>query len=115
MGGQINYATTGEADAENDLNFLADCFVDIGDFEVIENTEAPQSIVLGRTGIGKSALLEQLETRSGLPMVPGSPVATSAATKISSSSYGDFTIIDTNPKKLFKSVSDGSAEPTGCE
>ena len=54
----------GEADAENDLNFLADCFVDIGDFEVIENTEAPQSIVLGRTGIGKSALLEQLESSS---------------------------------------------------
>jgi len=32
---------------------------------------------------------------------------------MSSSSYGDFTIIDTRPKKLFKSVRDGSAEPTG--
>lgn len=58
------HMSIGEADAENDLNFLADCFVDIGDFEVIENTEAPQSIVLGRTGIGKSALLEQLESSS---------------------------------------------------
>ncbi|MCW8931538.1 MAG: DNA repair ATPase [Gammaproteobacteria bacterium] len=58
------HMTIGEADAENDNHFLDDCFVDIGDYEVIENTEAPQSIVLGRTGIGKSALLEQLEKNS---------------------------------------------------
>jgi hypothetical protein len=30
-----------------------------------------------------------------------------------SSSYGDLTIIETNPKKLCKSVTDGSAEPLG--
>jgi hypothetical protein len=34
---------------------------------------------------------------------------------MSSSSYGDFTIIDTKPKKLSKSVRDGLAEPEGCE
>ncbi|WP_202969819.1 hypothetical protein [Endozoicomonas atrinae] len=55
------HMSIGEADAENDLQFLEDCFVDIGDYEVLENTESPQSIVLGRTGIGKSALLEQIE------------------------------------------------------
>lgn len=58
------HMSVGEADAENDKKFLEDCFVDIGDFEVLEDTDAPQSIVLGRTGIGKSALLEQLEKNS---------------------------------------------------
>ena len=33
--------------------------------------------------------------------------------KISSSSYGDFTITETNPKKLSKSSYDGSALPAG--
>lgn len=51
----------GEADAENDQKFLYECFVDTGDFEVLQNTESSQSIVVGRTGIGKSALLEQIE------------------------------------------------------
>ena len=35
--------------------------------------------------------------------------------KISSSLYGDFTISDIKPKKLFRSSNDGSAEPSGCE
>ena len=35
--------------------------------------------------------------------------------KIESSSYGNLIIKETNPKKLFKSVTDGSAEPDGCE
>ena len=55
------HMTVGEADAENDVNFLEECFVDIGDYEILEDTNSSQSIVLGRTGIGKSALLEQLE------------------------------------------------------
>ncbi len=58
------HMSVGEADAENDKQFLESCFVDIGDFEILEDTSAPQSIVLGRTGIGKSALLEQLESNS---------------------------------------------------
>lgn len=58
------HMSIGEADAEHDEQFLADCFVDIGDYEVIENTGTPQSIILGRTGIGKSALIEHLENNS---------------------------------------------------
>ncbi len=58
------HMSVGEADAENDKKFLEECFVDIGDYEILEDTTAPQSIVLGRTGIGKSALLEQLEKNS---------------------------------------------------
>jgi len=58
------HMSVGEADAENDTQFLEKCFVDIGDYEILEDTTASQSIVLGRTGIGKSALLEQLEANN---------------------------------------------------
>lgn len=51
----------GEVDAENDARFLEECFLDTGDFDTLRDTESPQCIVLGRTGVGKSALLEQLE------------------------------------------------------
>jgi hypothetical protein len=58
------HMSVGEADAENDKSFLEECFVDIGDYEILEDTNTPQSIILGRTGIGKSALIEQLEKNS---------------------------------------------------
>ncbi|PWI34156.1 DNA repair ATPase [Vibrio albus] len=51
----------GEADAEHDTLYLEECFEDIGDYDVLQNTLSPQAIIVGRTGIGKSALLEQLE------------------------------------------------------
>lgn len=50
----------GEVDAENDREFLKNCFVDNGDLEVLEDTKATPAIVLGRTGAGKSALLDEL-------------------------------------------------------
>lgn len=55
------HMSIGEADAENDMVFLEECFVDVGDYDVLVNTETPQSIVLGRTGVGKSALIRQIE------------------------------------------------------
>lgn len=55
------HMSIGEADAENDRNYLSDCFVDIGDYGVLVDTSAPQSILLGRTGVGKSALIDHLE------------------------------------------------------
>lgn len=54
----------GEADAENDRVFLESCFMDTGDYEALEDTDSAKCIVLGRTGVGKSALLEQLEKNS---------------------------------------------------
>jgi len=51
----------GEADAEHDKLYLEECFEDIGDYDVLQNSLSPQAIIVGRTGIGKSALLEQLE------------------------------------------------------
>ncbi|MCS6207109.1 P-loop ATPase, Sll1717 family [Shewanella baltica] len=55
------HMSIGEVDAENDSRFLHDCFIDTGDFDVLEDTHSSQCIVLGRTGSGKSALLERLE------------------------------------------------------
>jgi len=54
----------GEVDAENDSRFLIDCFVDNGDLEILEDTTVPQCIILGRTGSGKSALIERLERQA---------------------------------------------------
>lgn len=51
----------GEADAESDSRFLESCFIDTGDLEVLLDSSEPKSIVLGRTGVGKSALVEYIE------------------------------------------------------
>lgn len=54
----------GEVDAENDQKFLGDCFIDTGDYDALHDVENPHSIIIGRTGAGKSALLEQIEDKS---------------------------------------------------
>lgn len=50
----------GEPDAESDERYLSECFIDTGDFEVLQDLAAPQRIVIGRTGAGKSALIKHL-------------------------------------------------------
>lgn len=57
------HMSIGEVDAENDKNFLRTCFVDNGDLEILENTTSAPAIILGRTGAGKSALLDELEQK----------------------------------------------------
>ncbi len=49
--------------AENDRDYLYDCFVDTGDYDTLVNTRDDRSIILGRTGSGKSALLEIVKRR----------------------------------------------------
>ncbi|UCE05882.1 MAG: hypothetical protein JSW07_20200, partial [bacterium] len=49
----------GAADAEGD-KFLHECFVDTGDIEVLRDCADCRSIVVGRTGSGKTALLQRL-------------------------------------------------------
>lgn len=53
----------GNIDAEND-NFLKTCFLDMGDIELLMETSEPKRIVLGRTGTGKTALIEEIRRRS---------------------------------------------------
>src|SRR5580698_2652425 len=50
----------GANDAEEDGQFLTECFVDTGDLELLRDCERPERIVLGRTGAGKTALLLKL-------------------------------------------------------
>jgi len=53
----------GAADAEEDTEFLSECFIDTGDLETLMDCKKPQRIVLGRTGTGKTALLYKLIER----------------------------------------------------
>lgn len=50
----------GELDAEADTELLAACFVDNGQLSQLLDVESPASVVLGRTGSGKSALLYKI-------------------------------------------------------
>ncbi|STZ64237.1 Uncharacterised protein [Moraxella lacunata] len=54
----------GELDAESDNRFLSECFVDNGLIEVLYDVEEVKSIVLGRTGSGKTATLMHIESES---------------------------------------------------
>lgn len=54
----------GSLEAETD-SFLLEAFTDKGDIDVIRDTQNVRSIVVGRTGSGKSALLTYLETVEG--------------------------------------------------
>ena len=49
------------AAAEDDIDYLAECFVDTGDLEVIKDLNDIRQIIVGRTGSGKSALITMLE------------------------------------------------------
>lgn len=50
----------GELDAEADADLLATCFVDNGQLGDLLDIQSPASVVLGRTGSGKSALLYKI-------------------------------------------------------
>jgi len=52
----------GSEGAEQDLEYLRECFVDTGDLDVLRDTSDPRRIVVGRTGAGKTALLLFLQT-----------------------------------------------------
>ncbi|MBQ9454449.1 MAG: hypothetical protein IJU53_02120 [Thermoguttaceae bacterium] len=52
-----NYDRIGDASAENDSDFLDECFVDTGLLKRLLCNEESRYIILGRTGAGKTALL----------------------------------------------------------
>lgn len=52
----------GAAAAEDDLSYLQECFVDVGDLQAILDCRDSRRIIVGRTGAGKSALLVKVAT-----------------------------------------------------
>ncbi len=50
----------GELDAEADTELLGACFVDNGQLSALLDIKSPASVILGRTGSGKSALLYKI-------------------------------------------------------
>ena len=54
-------ATAGSIDASRD-SFLDDCFYDKGDLEALTSFDDYRCIVVGRTGAGKTALIETIKT-----------------------------------------------------
>lgn len=58
------HASIGASAAEDDHKYLASCFVDTGDAQIAKDIDSPKSILLGRTGAGKSALLINLQDTS---------------------------------------------------
>lgn len=51
----------GVSDAADDTAFLLNCFVDTGDYDSIVDFNDPKCLVLGRTGVGKTALVTKLQ------------------------------------------------------
>lgn len=58
----LKHDNIGAADAIDD-KFLSDCFVDTGDIDILADCSDPRSLVVGRTGSGKTALLKILEEK----------------------------------------------------
>lgn len=54
------HMSIGAADAIEDSKFLQESFVDNGELAMLTDVNNPQCIVLGRTGSGKTALLERV-------------------------------------------------------
>jgi len=59
------HASIGAAAAEEDNHFLTGCFVDNGDLGPLLDCSDRRRIILGRTGAGKSALLQRVTAESG--------------------------------------------------
>jgi hypothetical protein len=55
------YANIGAADAMEDSYYLERSFVDNGALEILSDLTRPECIIVGRTGSGKTALLERLK------------------------------------------------------
>ncbi|PTR09935.1 hypothetical protein C8R32_10221 [Nitrosospira sp. Nsp5] len=51
----------GEPEAESDGKYLSECFINTGDYETLVDLESSQRIIIGRTGVGKSALIYRLK------------------------------------------------------
>ena len=75
--------------AEQDTQFLQSCFVDTGAYELAQAADDNRVIIVGRTGTGKSAILQMLESQHGSQVVRIDP-ETLALTYVSNSTVLNF-------------------------
>ena len=75
--------------AEQDADFLESCFVDTGAYTLVKDANDHRVILVGRTGTGKSALLQMLEQDSPRSVVRIVP-ETLALTYVSNSTILNF-------------------------
>lgn len=54
------HASIGAADAIDDAKFLSESFIDTGELSILTDMSRPECIILGRTGSGKTALIERI-------------------------------------------------------
>lgn len=53
----------GSAAAEDDDQLLSECFVDTGALDALLDVQDPRCLIVGRTGVGKTALIAEVERR----------------------------------------------------
>lgn len=58
------HMSVGSMSAEEDQKFLNDGFIETDDYAVLRDFESPKSILLGRTGAGKSAIISHIKASS---------------------------------------------------
>lgn len=94
--------TIGAASAENDGEFLQSCFVETEEYEALKNKEDIRQIVLGRTGSGKSALLERLKEEGEDRVISIEPHNLALAYVSNSSVIKDFSNLGVNLDPFYK-------------
>ena len=60
----LKHDSVGAAAAEDDTQYLEHCFLDTGDLACLMDCENPKRLIVGRTGAGKSALIDAVNRHS---------------------------------------------------
>ena len=92
----------GAAAAEDDEDFLTDCFVDNGDLDLLQDVSDNRQILIGRTGAGKSAFLCHLARERPDKVVVLSPDDLAITWVANSNILAFFSAIGVNLDPFFK-------------
>ena len=92
----------GAAAAEDDSEFLEACFVDTGHLAILADHQDNRCIVLGRTGAGKSALIDRLRQEQRGRVIAITPEALAIGYAANSTVLDFFSRIGVNLDPFFK-------------
>ena len=88
--------------AEQDSEFLPDCFVDTGDYALVKKGDDNRIVIVGRTGAGKSAVLQMLEKHYAQKVVRIEPEKLALTYVSNSTILNFFSRIGVNLDPFFK-------------